>query len=162
MHQLRRTPRCLLLLLLLLLLCVCVCVSRVYIYMCKVAKASLKYLTVLLLNVVTWSGATCWCEGRFLFVSLGLNDAKKFPSESDDEEQIPMEEENEKTVSDEDKFKSPDQLSEQLITLSMLPESRWRNLTNLDLIKVKRMYWLNVCAFSPSREPRANWTADKE
>ena len=33
-------------------------------------------------------------------------------------------------------YKSPDQLSDELVTLSLLPQSRWRNLTNLDIIKV--------------------------
>ncbi|CAH1267292.1 WDR36 [Branchiostoma lanceolatum] len=32
-------------------------------------------------------------------------------------------------------FKSPDQLSAELITLSLLPDSRWKSLTNLELIK---------------------------
>ena len=32
-------------------------------------------------------------------------------------------------------YKSPEQLSEELITLSTLPTSRWKNLINLDLIK---------------------------
>ena len=33
-------------------------------------------------------------------------------------------------------FKSPDQLSDELVTLSLLPESRWRSLVNLEVIKV--------------------------
>lgn len=33
-------------------------------------------------------------------------------------------------------YKSPMQLSEDLITLSLLPNSRWKNLLNLDIIKV--------------------------
>ncbi|CAH3028123.1 unnamed protein product [Porites evermanni] len=32
-------------------------------------------------------------------------------------------------------FKSPDQLSDELVTLSLLPQSRWRHLTSLELIK---------------------------
>ena len=36
-----------------------------------------------------------------------------------------------------EEYISPEQLDENLVTLSMLPESRWRNLVNLDLIKVK-------------------------
>jgi U3 small nucleolar RNA-associated protein 21 len=36
-----------------------------------------------------------------------------------------------------DKYKSPDQISSELITLSLLPESRWRSLLNLDVIKVR-------------------------
>lgn len=32
-------------------------------------------------------------------------------------------------------YDSPEQLGEQLVTLSLLPESRWKNLINLDIIK---------------------------
>uniref|UniRef100_A0A4W3JTU3 WD repeat domain 36 n=1 Tax=Callorhinchus milii TaxID=7868 RepID=A0A4W3JTU3_CALMI len=32
-------------------------------------------------------------------------------------------------------YESPEQLGEQLVTLSLLPESRWKNLFNLDVIK---------------------------
>ena len=35
------------------------------------------------------------------------------------------------------KYESPQQLSSPLITLSLLPESRWKTLINLELIKVK-------------------------
>ena len=34
-------------------------------------------------------------------------------------------------------FKSPDQISDELVTLSLLPESRWRSLVNLEVIKVR-------------------------
>lgn len=34
-------------------------------------------------------------------------------------------------------YDSPEQLNEQLVTLSLLPESRWKNLLNLDVIKKK-------------------------
>ncbi|XP_012514960.1 PREDICTED: WD repeat-containing protein 36 [Propithecus coquereli] len=34
-------------------------------------------------------------------------------------------------------YNSPEQLNEQLVTLSLLPESRWKNLLNLDVIKKK-------------------------
>ena len=37
-------------------------------------------------------------------------------------------------------FKSPDQLSDELVTLSLLPQSRWRHLTSLELIKVSWGY----------------------
>ncbi len=51
-------------------------------------------------------------------------------------------EENDETAVDEEmitdeKYKSPDQISSELITLSLLPESRWRSLLNLDVIKVR-------------------------
>ena len=34
-------------------------------------------------------------------------------------------------------FKSPEQISEELITLSTLPSSRWLSLLYLDIIKVR-------------------------
>lgn len=36
-----------------------------------------------------------------------------------------------------DEFLSPEQISESLVTLSLQPSSRWKNLLNLDLIKVR-------------------------
>ncbi|XP_053555707.1 WD repeat-containing protein 36 [Bombina bombina] len=45
-----------------------------------------------------------------------------------------MEEEGE-TNEDIMEYESPEQLGEQLVTLSLLPDSRWRNLLNLDIIK---------------------------
>ena len=40
---------------------------------------------------------------------------------------------------DEDDYKnyeSPEQISYKLVTLSLLPDSRWKNLVNLDIIRV--------------------------
>lgn len=34
-------------------------------------------------------------------------------------------------------YVSKEQLDEQLVTLSLLPDSRWKNLLNLDIIKVR-------------------------
>ena len=34
-------------------------------------------------------------------------------------------------------FKSPEQISDALVTLSVLPNSRWQNLLSLDVIKVR-------------------------
>jgi len=65
---------------------------------------------------------------------------------SDEEEEEENNEQNDDTIdenNDEEMdinedliYKSPQQLSEDLITLSTLPQSRWKNLLNLDLIKV--------------------------
>ena len=38
-------------------------------------------------------------------------------------------------------FKSPEQINEELITLSLLPTSRWLNLLHLDIIKVSCCCW---------------------
>lgn len=35
-------------------------------------------------------------------------------------------------------FKSPEQISDELVTLSLLPQSHWLNLLDLDTIKVKQ------------------------
>lgn len=37
---------------------------------------------------------------------------------------------------EEPSFKSPEQISQELVTLSLLPDSRWKNLLVLDVIKV--------------------------
>lgn len=39
---------------------------------------------------------------------------------------------------DADEFTSPEQIADSLVTLSLLPESRWKNLLDLDTIKVAR------------------------
>ena len=42
-------------------------------------------------------------------------------------------------LNDEDDYKnyeSPEQISSNLVTLSLLPDSRWNNLVNLDVIRV--------------------------
>ena len=47
-------------------------------------------------------------------------------------------------------YKSPDQLSDELVTLSLLPKSRWRHLTSLELIKVSDgvcVYFYFSCCF---------------
>lgn len=36
-----------------------------------------------------------------------------------------------------DEFKSADQLGVELVTLSLLPESRWKSLLHLDIIKAR-------------------------
>ncbi|XP_038026706.2 WD repeat-containing protein 36 isoform X1 [Anas platyrhynchos] len=45
--------------------------------------------------------------------------------------------EGEETCDEMIEYDSPEQLGEQLVTLSSLPESRWKNLLNLDIIKKK-------------------------
>lgn len=43
---------------------------------------------------------------------------------------------DEETCDEMVEYVSPEQLGEQLVTLSSLPESRWKNLLSLDVIKV--------------------------
>lgn len=51
-------------------------------------------------------------------------------------------------------YESPEQLNEQLVTLSLLPESRWKNLLNLDVIKVTfYSSWHCVPAYAPRAFP---------
>lgn len=49
-------------------------------------------------------------------------------------------EESEQVMSEEggDAYESADQLGAELVTLSLLPESRWKSLLHLDVIKVSR------------------------
>ena len=57
--------------------------------------------------------------------------------EKEDEEEFIMSE-----------FKSVEQISDELITLSLVPNSRWQNLLNLDIIKVclsrRRIHYVRV------------------
>ena len=65
-----------------------------------------------------------------------------FPVDFEEENEAPAAEEEDKpaaTVDNTTGFKSPDQLSDELVTLSLLPQSRWRHLTSLELIKVIRL-----------------------
>ena len=59
---------------------------------------------------------------NYLCLSPGVRE-----EESDEEEQDEM-----------TGFKSPEQISAELVTLSLLSESRWKNLLSLDVIKVGR------------------------
>jgi hypothetical protein len=51
---------------------------------------------------------------------------KSSESEIEDSEQI----------EDDEEFSSPEQIADALVTLSLLPDSRWKNLLSLDAIKV--------------------------
>lgn len=66
-------------------------------------------------------------RGLFSFLEIFL-DSDDEDEDDDDDKGSPMENVEE--------YISPEQINEELVTLSMLPESRWRNLVNLDLIKV--------------------------
>ena len=56
----------------------------------------------------------------------------------DEEEE---EEEEESLLTD---FKSPEQISAELVTLSLLPDSRWKNLLSLDIIKVESRFHIKM------------------
>ena len=47
-------------------------------------------------------------------------------------------------ANDEEEFISPEQISDSLVTLSLLPDSRWKNLLSLDAIKVKLFFDLHL------------------
>ncbi|XP_014768980.1 WD repeat-containing protein 36 [Octopus bimaculoides] len=57
--------------------------------------------------------------------------AAEASSFSEDEDEEPIDDD------DESPFKSPDQISNELITLSLMPNSRWKNLLNLDIIRLR-------------------------
>ena len=63
-----------------------------------------------------------------------------------EESEAPATEEEDKpaaTANNSTGFKSPDQLSDELVTLSLLPQSRWRHLTSLELIRVTWLFVLS-------------------
>ena len=62
-------------------------------------------------------------------------DTVAMETETDDEEFIRSE------------FKSCEQISDELVTLSLLPNSRWQNLLNLDIIKVGHADYVMLCFF---------------
>lgn len=43
---------------------------------------------------------------------------------------------DDEVLSEDELFTSPEQISDSLVTLSLLPDSRWKNLLSLDAIKV--------------------------
>ena len=77
---------------------------------------------------------------RLLDLPIARPDEKQEDEDLDDEDlnldNLDVENRNENEQMEIDvHYKSPEQLSEDLITLSALPTSRWKNLINLDLIK---------------------------
>ena len=56
---------------------------------------------------------------------------KRTQSEDDDDDEEHLADEE-----DDELFSSPEQLADSLVTLSLLPDSRWKNLLSLDAIKV--------------------------
>lgn len=96
-----------------------------------------------LLGVYLWSNQAC-----FQHLSLRpLEDDFKptiisLPSTAADVSQVPPKEGEEiqeigveEIEVDDDEYKSPEQISEELVTLARLPTSRWLNLLNIDVIK---------------------------
>ena len=75
------------------------------------------------------------------------------------------------TSAEEDEFSSPEQIADSLVTLSLLADSRWKNLLSLDAIKVQfltisftrlncvtNFSFLNSVAISPRKRPkRKSW-----
>ena len=73
---------------------------------------------------------TCWLlriRSNIFNIVLEFGDVKETTTERDNKSSAA-----DNTTS----YKSPDQLSDELVTLSLLPKSRWRHLTSLELIKV--------------------------
>ncbi len=57
------------------------------------------------------------------------------------------EDDEQETETEEHEFQSPEQISDELVTLSLLPSSRWQNLLSLDVIKVP-----DACSFTAKPE----------
>lgn len=71
------------------------------------------------------------CGFIFIFLKLSMHVHKRYLFLKDVDVA-----EGEETCDEMIEYDSPEQLGEQLVTLSSLPESRWKNLLNLDIIKV--------------------------
>lgn len=96
------------------------------------------------LGVYLWSNQGCYhhlslrpLPQDFEACTVGLPstaaDASHLPPKEGEElEELPKEGEI-----DDEEYKSPEQISEELVTLALLPTSRWLNLLNLDVIKKK-------------------------
>ena len=80
-------------------------------------------------------------HSRPVRLSLPANLSVEQPSEAEDNDMEVEESEPE--------FQSPEQISEDLITLANLPGSRWQNLLNLDVIKAKNK------PKAPPKKPKA-------
>ncbi|KAK7069049.1 WD repeat-containing protein 36 [Halocaridina rubra] len=95
------------------------------------------------LGVYLWSNQACFQHMSLRPLEESFQpSAVSLPSTAADVSQMPSKEgENiEEIVQDidienEDEYKSPEQISEELVTLAVLPTSRWLNLLNLDIIK---------------------------
>lgn len=72
-----------------------------------------------------------------------IADSDEVVVDNDEEENDTLFANKEDVMEDEDQtYKSPEQISSDLVTLSLLPSSRWKNLIHLDLIKVIK---LKIC-----------------
>jgi U3 small nucleolar RNA-associated protein 21 len=102
-------------------------------------------------------GVYLWCN-KTLFKTVSLNplessctpkrltfprvvaDVKEFDENEEEEEpeddDVRGENKGSKDTQMDIEYSSPEQISERLITLSLQPSSRWKNLYNIDLIKV--------------------------
>ncbi|XP_031556169.1 WD repeat-containing protein 36-like [Actinia tenebrosa] len=82
-------------------------------------------------------------------VELPSTSADQHDGHEDDEVTDTTDKDEEQETKEDQKFKSPDQLSSELITLSLLPQSRWKNLTSLEIIKERNK------PKQPPKQPKA-------
>lgn len=97
------------------------------------------------LGVYLWANKSCFThvslrplpedfEAPLIPLPSMAADASQMPPKEGEEAH---EEKIEENIDDDEEYKSPEQISEELITLANLPTSRWLNLLSLDVIKKK-------------------------
>lgn len=113
------------------------------------------------LGVYLWSNKTLYAHVPLRqlpddYEPIGVNTMPNTNSHLSEESGNPdSDKENEgDDLNDYKNYTSPEQIAFELVTLSLLPESRWKNLVNLDIIKVKLVSkffffqnWLSFCFF---------------
>ena len=94
------------------------------------------------LGICLWVNLSCYSHISLKPLSDDFKPIEvSLPSTAADESQIPAVEGTEKAPEQEvendldDEYKSPEQISESLVTLALIPTSRWLNLLNIDVIK---------------------------
>ena len=98
------------------------------------------------LGIYLWSNKTLYSHVSFRqlpddYEPLSEVKMPTTSSPNDPDETEEMDQESGDLLDDYKHYVSPEQLAFDLVTLSLMPESRWKNLVNLDIIKVG--YWKN-------------------
>jgi U3 small nucleolar RNA-associated protein 21 len=97
------------------------------------------------LGIYLWSNKTLYSHVSFRQLpedfepagDIRMPSTKTPTSAGDGDETDEVDESGDNLLDDYKEYVSPEYLDLSLISLSLLPESRWKNLVNLDIIKVK-------------------------
>ncbi len=76
--------------------------------------------------------------------TIELPNTNSFMTNSNEIEEAEKNIDQEDDLNDYKNYISPEQIALELVTLSLLPESRWKNLVYLDIIKVTLIFFFNL------------------